>query len=227
MFKVLFVCLIPNLAIAAQVMTLSSDTRLTAKISQKDMNRIGVDGDRIAQVFGRSGNIAIETDNTQGQLFIKPMGNGRHPISLTLITESGLIQDLLLLPLDIPAETIVLKALKKMQNLPHLTNQSLFQNDIKDLVKAMVEGKEIPGYEKKSVSKKIPVWKDVKLLQRTIYQGTQFQGLVLELKNLSGSLMYLHEKNFFFDKNFVAVGLGCFELQPEETTLVWVVKYAP
>jgi len=227
MLKVLLASLVPSLAVAAQVMTLSSDTRLTAKVSQQDMSRIGVEGDRIAQVFGGSGSISIETDNTQGQIFVKPVSNSLHPISLTLITESGFTQDLLLLPLDIPAETIVLKATKKMQNQPSPINSSVLQSDIKDLVKAMVEGKEISGYEKKPASQKIQVWKDVQLTKRLQYRGAQFQGFVLELKNLSGSLLFLHEKNFFFEKGIVAVGLNCFELQPEETTLVWVVKHVP
>lgn len=226
MFKIMFVFLIPSFAIAAQMLPLTSENRINVKVSQKDMNRIGVEGDRIAQVFGGSGSIAIETDNTQGQIFVKPMDTSYHPISLTLITESGLIQDLLLLPVDIPAETIVLKTAKKKQSQAHLTHKALLQGEIKELILAMAEEKEITGYEKRAISKSIPVWNDVQLIERQSYKGSHFHGLVLEVKNLSTSQINIQEKDFRFDKDIVAIGLNCFELQTQETTLIWVVKHA-
>lgn len=196
MHKILCLCLLPSLVFAAQMMPLSCEKRLTVKVSQKDMNRIGVEGDRIAQVFGGSGSLAIETDTTQGQIFVKPMEVNGHPISLTLMTESGLIQDLLLMPLDIPAETLILKSSKKKQASTHLTHSALVQSDIKDLIFAMAADQELSGYEKKSRSQTIPVWSDVQLIERQIYKGTQFQGLVLEVTNLSGALCIFRKRIF-------------------------------
>lgn len=94
----------------AQMRNITPDSRVHFKISLHDLNRIEVKNDRIAQVFGKSGAFLVEQDLENGQLYLKPTPqNGRRPLSVTLTTEKGQVQDLLLTPYDVPGETLILK----------------------------------------------------------------------------------------------------------------------
>ncbi|MBY0461769.1 MAG: type-F conjugative transfer system secretin TraK, partial [Alphaproteobacteria bacterium] len=99
---------------AAEVHNLSEGTRIQTNICPTEMNRISVQGDRIAQVFGAEGKFTHQVDEETGQFFLKPLsqaeGGFPHvPVSLTLITESGLTQDMTLFPREKTAATILLK----------------------------------------------------------------------------------------------------------------------
>jgi hypothetical protein len=84
--------------------------RLKTPISKDSMNRIAVYQDRIVQVFGDSEAYVVQTDEATGQIFIKPTPeNGLKPLSLTVITENNLTQDLTLEPGEREATTVVLK----------------------------------------------------------------------------------------------------------------------
>lgn len=99
---------------ASQTLSLSENKRLTATISSTSMNRIAITNDRISQVFGDEGTFVTQSDDSTGQIFIKPSTeNGTKPLSLTLITENGVTQDLTLEPKEKPASTIILKGLSK------------------------------------------------------------------------------------------------------------------
>ncbi len=59
-------------------------------IAQDALTRIKVQDDRILQVFGNAGEYVLETDDYQGQIFIRPMPSldavSSKAISLTLTT---------------------------------------------------------------------------------------------------------------------------------------------
>jgi hypothetical protein len=94
----------------SQVLTFSENQRLKASIAPDVLNRMAALQDRIAQVFGDEGTFVTQTDDNTGQVFIKPTAeNGAKPIALTLITESGLTQDLTLNPVAKESATILLK----------------------------------------------------------------------------------------------------------------------
>jgi len=97
-------------AFATTSLTLDSTKRLKAKISKDSMNRIAVINDRITQVFGDNEAYEIQTEETTGQVFIKPtVDNGDKPLSVTLITENNITQDLMLEPVQKEASTLILK----------------------------------------------------------------------------------------------------------------------
>jgi hypothetical protein len=81
-----------------RVLPLSEFKRLEVPVSQDRINRIAILGDRIAQIFGDEGRFTVELDETNGQVFLKVAGVSSESISLSLVTESGKTQDLLLKP---------------------------------------------------------------------------------------------------------------------------------
>lgn len=95
---------------ASQSVVMNPDKRLKAVISCDSMNRLAVANDRITQIFGDNNAYDVQTEEATGQLFLKPtVENGKKPLSITLITESGLTQDMTLQPEEREATTVILK----------------------------------------------------------------------------------------------------------------------
>lgn len=94
---------------ASQTLKLSENKRIEASICGTSMNRIAVSNDRITQLFGDEGTFESQNDETTGQIFLKPtLENGPKNLSLTLITEQGITQDLTLTPDAQSAKTLIL-----------------------------------------------------------------------------------------------------------------------
>lgn len=112
----LFLFLFTSSLHAAQIRTLDELRAIDVSISEQDLTRITVKEDRILNVFGVTGDYVLETDESQGQIFIRPtQQENKKPFSLTLTTEKGRTQDLRLIPKNQPAEAIVLKAAEENQ----------------------------------------------------------------------------------------------------------------
>ncbi len=95
---------------ASQTITMNPEKRLKAAISCDSMNRLAVSGDRITQIFGDNDAYEVQTEESTGQLFLKPTSeNGKKPLSVTLITENGVTQDMVLQPEEREATTVILK----------------------------------------------------------------------------------------------------------------------
>lgn len=97
-------------SLASVVLKTDMAKRLTVNISSDSMNRIAFANDRIAQVFGDEDAYTLQSDETRGQIFLKPTeANGEKPIAITLTTELNGVQDMELIPQKIPTRTIILK----------------------------------------------------------------------------------------------------------------------
>lgn len=91
------------------VLKMAENKRIEASICADSMNRIAVTNDRITQIFGDEGTFESQNDEATGQVFLKPtVENGSKNLSLTLITEQGVTQDLTLKPTAKSAKTLVL-----------------------------------------------------------------------------------------------------------------------
>ena len=113
---------------SAQSLTMHPDKRLKAVIACDAMNRLMVANDRITQLFGDNEAYEVQSEENTGQVFLKPTAeNGKKPLSVTLITENGLTQDLSLQPVEREATTIILKSPPNfaMGDMPQATLGSL------------------------------------------------------------------------------------------------------
>src|SRR4051812_49336317 len=97
-----------------------SELRINANIALNQLNRIQVFEDRITQVFGDDNSFSSETDTENGQIFIK--AKDEKPLFLTVVTEKGASIDLALNPIEIEAQTLILKTTAPLkQNTEHKT----------------------------------------------------------------------------------------------------------
>ena len=114
-FKVLSSCLLMGFihsAYGIRVLEMAEFKRIEVSVSQDRINRISVLGDRIVQIFGDEGRFTVEQDEVNGQAFLKVQGSSTESISLSIVTESGKTQDLLLNPKKGLSDPIVLKGSK-------------------------------------------------------------------------------------------------------------------
>lgn len=223
--------LIPLLLLSAPSQALQtypiSQQKIAANISSHQLNRIAVENDRIAQIFGMTGRFVAETDEVQGQVFIRPSdSNAKKPLNVTLITESGLTQDLLLTPLNIDAETILLKGGNAdKEEASRWEQASPYKETLVALIQAMTQGHALQGFGIAVVNQPLALRRDLQLTRTKLYKGDKLEGSVYELKNLSSQTLMLCEKRFQYEKRILAIALRRHQLKPGESTTLFMVKH--
>ena len=231
---------------AAEVHNLSEGSRIQANICPTEMNRISVQGDRIAQVFGAEGKFTHQVDEETGQFFLKPLSQAEGgfpyvPVSLTLITESGLTQDMTLFPREKTAATILLKpsGLNSKENhasLPSfeglgraLPYQEVLLGAFRVLANEVGTREEGKSEETREERENLETPS-----QRTNFEGItayfirqikgpQYVGQVFEITNSSSELITVQEKQFF-QTHDLALALTKTTLAPQEKAKLYVIR---
>ncbi|MFN6414716.1 MAG: type-F conjugative transfer system secretin TraK [Pseudomonadota bacterium] len=208
-------------ASASQSLPMHPDKRIKATISNDSMNRIAVANDRITQVFGDEQAYESQTEESTGQVFLKPtQENGNKALAITLITESGATQDMTLEPSTRDAATIILKnsvAASPSQHgggspgqvgtmMPttygmgqgmgqhHGYSPQSFQEQVIQAMKLLVSG-QAPTIEVEDFTRTGP--KGVELGLMAAYMIGFLKGYKIEIKNTSGAPLELLEKDFY------------------------------
>jgi type-F conjugative transfer system secretin TraK len=218
---------------ASQILTLSENQRLQIAISPDSMNRIAVQNDRIAQVFGDEGTFVSQADEHTGQLFIKPSPeNGTKPLSITFITENGVTQDLILKPTAKSATTSVFKSTLKKSAFKGTTNpigESLqkalsFQEELLLIMRQLVAGQLMEKGEEGGDSYNRSNPEGYQLDPIKSYQAGPYSAQVFSVQNTTSTVIELLEKVFYCAGDLVL----SFEkrvLMPGEKAHLFVVKY--
>jgi len=215
------------------VLTITENKRLEASIALDAMNRLAVVNDRIVNIFGDEGTFVVQTDEHTGQVFIKPTAeNSDKPLSITLITENGVTQDLTLNPTKLTATTLILKPSHKPYNspaeglLPGFTarNQTLQDQWIQIMKQAVLGELAIVETRIKMLPKarKVPGFN---LGYDKCYQAGSLFVQVWTVKNITKVPQELQEQSFFKDGD-LALSLAKRLLQPNEKTFVYVLRDA-
>lgn len=215
-------------AYGAQLYPLNDLHVIKATISHQGLTRITVKDDRILNVFGITGEYVLETDEDQGQIFIRPMGAGSlNPISLTLTTEKGYTQDLRLAPMDKAPEALILQAEEASnEGLAKKKAQSIASlGEIESLIQACQEERIPVDYRSMPldiVPKKVGTQHKEYRLIREI-RGPGLKGLTYEVRNTSQIPLIMAEQSFA-DRDVIAVYMPLRLLNPGEKTHVYVIS---
>ena len=205
-----------TVANAAIVRTLDGSKSIEISISKENLTRITVKDDRVANVFGITGEYVLEADEELGQVFIRPIGLGgtSKPIHLTLTTEKGHTQDLRLIPKDQTPEALILEegkqeTLLSQGSMTHVsasqvsmtrvsaTQVLIARDEIESLLQACQEMRIPLGYKVAPLDLKDTsvTFKGPHLLIREI-RGEKLRALTYEVKNLSKRVFILSEDTF-------------------------------
>lgn len=225
---------------ASQVLTLSENQRLEIAISADFMNRIAVTNDRIAQVFGDEGTFVSQADENTGQLFIKPSPeNGTKPLSITVITENGITQDLILKPTAKSATTTVFNtsvfknsldqgAFGSLNSMGEMFQKSLpFQEELLLIMRHLVGGQLVESKEGAGNPNRLTP-EGFKLEHTKSYQAgsynSSYSAQVFFVQNITSTAIELSEKAFY-QAGDLALSFEKRILMPEEKAQLFVVRY--
>jgi len=232
---------------ASQVLTLSENQRLEIAIAADSMNRIAVTNDRIAQVFGDEGAFVSQADEHTGQLFIKPSSeNGNKPVSITVITENGITQDLILKPTAKSATTTVFNTsvlnsrvfntsvvkntakqggfgtLSPMDEMLQTTLP--FQEKLLVIMRQLVGGQLVESEGELSPHHNRSTPEGFQLEYLKSYQTGPYSAQVFSVQNTTSTAIELSEKSFYQAGDF-ALSFEKRILLPGEKTRFFVVRY--
>ena len=227
---------------AAIVHPLDEMKVLEVPIAQDALTRIKIQDDRILQVFGNAGEYVLETDDYQGQIFIRPIPSSdsiaSKAISLTLTTEAGYTQDLRLLPKNQAPEALILQlntdhdqgVEKNSLNEAKLASAPLFREEVEGLILALQEGRIPLGYKEMPIN--LITTNEPYQRIREI-QGQKLRGLTYRIQNNTKEPLVLSEAELAKELNLntplkalVALLISKKTLTPGEGTDVHVAARA-
>lgn len=225
MLRIMFfiALLVSQTANALQTKYLNGDRKLVADISLESINRISVDDDRIAQVFGLNEDLVMETDPNTGQVFLRTKQN--KPIDLSIITEKQVTLDLHLIPKNISGETIIIKINKPNNPVKVQTKSGGYVDQITTLMLAMASDKSRSTYTINKVHKNISLWDRIELIQTNEYVGNKLIGETYSLANNTKGRIFLTETQFGWQKGVASVAIKKHALAPNEKTQIYIIRH--
>ncbi len=112
-------------------------------------NRICVEGGSVEKIIGDSSVFSVTLDKTTGNAFINLMKVIELPVTLTVVTGSGFVQDFSVSSGIGPSEQVILKELEEEEE-PLVSSESL-QAETVDLLNKILEGTVPFGYGQRPI----------------------------------------------------------------------------
>ena len=229
MFKKLLLTLLvlwTPFCLALQTRTVVDNGSTTAQISATQLTKIFVDDDFITDLYVSNSDIQTQIDNETGELFLLPQSQlPEHAFTLMVRTHSGHSYTILAMPVNTPAETIMLlPAGSGSKKAEHWETSSNYQNLLIRLMKSMSEGSQPEGYKiihldvKEKNYGKLGNIAFIKPL--TIYKGKQLKGEVYQIINRTDQTIYLTEREFY-QVNDRAIALQELTVAPHASTILY------
>ncbi len=219
---------------AASILEMRDGGSATAKISLKDPTRIRVEGAHITDVLGSSvrtdknpqGTLTVSTDEAKGEVYLQPSSAKPLPATSVFISTDQGTYTLVLVPLDIPADTLIIRD-RSIAVAPAIGKR--LPNHEKELVNLLkqIAADILPsGLQVTEVNKPISLWKEARFTLMRRYEG--HPRWIIEaylLTNVSEAPMVLDEREFLTE-GVAAVGLEQTILAPGEAATVRIIREA-
>lgn len=216
--------ILPVLANAEQRLMIREGGSATANVAISTLNRIAVQGDRIASIKGKTGQFRIEKDLTLGQIFIEPIpSEDKAPIHIYMTTEQGYTYSLTLLCEDISAESIILVSTNTENKLASWDKTASYESTIVTIIKSMHNQVALEGFSLSEKSKNNYKIAGLLIRNKEAYLGDKLQGHSYEVENISDDDIQIKEADFF-KSGIRAISILNKRLSPQDKTTVYVVR---
>lgn len=198
-FSMTLLGLISTGAYALQVKSVKDNQTASAKISAKELSRIFVLNERIQSVRGVNGVYELIKDENQGAIYVKPTPYfANKAFNLFITTEQDHTYNLLLMPMDIPAENIEIRSLSPSLQLSNRWEKnSPYVEMLVNFVNSMVNESKIEGFTAINMDSKPITYSKFNMELVTVYKGAQIQGEVWCLTNTTKKTLYIKPSMFF------------------------------
>lgn len=196
-------------SLAMTILDLNPKQRIKADISNNSLNRLCIENDRIVSVFGDKDLFELEADESKGQIFIKPSVLAQDKVlAITISSENGVIQDLLLTPKAITASTIILQTKVvsddfKVTNLSRDFNSNGLENFTQGLVEAMItlRGGKLDVLEVSRDDLPLRTRQGVEIDLVKAYRIGSKKGFHFLVKNVASTALEIREQDFYVAKD--------------------------
>ena len=211
-------------AAALQVIDAVEGQTVLAKISARELTRIAVDRARVRAVTGLEGQLLVEKDDHTGAIFVRPVDPAR-PVNLFISTDAGRTYALVLQPVDMPADTIVLRdrSTRPAEHASALERSGSHEKLIKSMILALANGDLATELELREAGREIALWREARFFHERSYVGRTVIGDRYRLTNISAAPMRLAEAELY-KPGVLAVAIERLTLAPGETTNVFIVR---
>lgn len=203
---------------ALQKFSFNEGERIEGVISKTELNRLRIEGDRIKEIIGLSKDYHAEGEGKNGQIFIKASTETNEPAIFSIITEKGKTQDFKLLPKSKKGEVIIVETIKTTGNSNTVGVKHKNHGEILDAIKqAFHEPRPREAIEEKESAG----------IRASLLVMKQFHGYLVEvwnIMNISQDSIEINEKDFEFQGKLAAIALEKLSLNPEESTIMYVVR---
>ena len=227
MLVVLLSLLNATSSLAVQINSFHDHHTLPFIISAQELTHIVVKGDRIRTVRGNEGTYAVNLNDNDGTVFIKPTAAYQaQPFSIFISTAQGWTIPLFLTPRQLPSDTIIIQPeLKKVALRTIVTDKADTTTEmLLTLMQAMVQHKAHEGFTasfgKAIVSLKNPVLQVERVAR---YTGSTLECEILHVSNRS-----THALTFPFEQlilpNTKAIAAESLTLLPGHSLVVYRVQ---
>ncbi len=186
---------------AIQLVPIHNNGQAKVNIAAAEFTRIFVNGDRINDVKGVSGQYRLQANKISGQIFIAPSEQHKQsPMTIFITTEHGRTYQLRLLPKPIPADSIELDPpMIKSPQAKSWEEGSAYLHALTTLLVDMYRDHAPEGYSVKSIRQSSHQWlgnvANVTLLK--MYVGDHLRGNVYVVKNVMTTPLTLTEQQVY------------------------------
>ncbi len=210
-------------SLALQTYKMVDQQKTTVILSKENYTRISIEEDRIQQIFGAEGIFDIQSDDEMGQIFLKPLNTSlSKPVSITIVTEGGLTQDIRLIPRPVEAQSILFKP--EDLEIKEVPKTKSYRTELVELMQGMVRSNYLEDYDKMPLkTSEREAVEGLEIEPVSIYLGDQYTGRLYTLKNSSDAPINLTEQ-MFSKGGDVALLLVAKSLLPKQQTRLYVIS---
>lgn len=219
---IFIIVMITSRAYCVTIINFTDGGNAFADLSSKNLNLIKFPSSGV-KVYTSSKVLDIKIE--EGNVFVKFLEEiSLPPQEVFFILSTGEVFSMILVPKEIPSQTIVMRLPQEdMAGALEWETSHNYISGLKNLVKAMYEGRPPMGFTIKEANREVPVWSEVRMTLKQIYHGATLVGEIYEVLNIAKEPIRFSEKEFY-ESGILAVSLEKHELRPGEKTELYLVK---
>ncbi len=209
---------------ALQVIPVREGETLFAKIAADDLTRIALSEGRIQSWHTLKGRLAIDKNVRSGQIYVRPLDRGE-PVSLFLTSETGATYALTLQPVEMPAESLILKEQVQRAAKPSKAEQTdSLQQMVKELALLMAADRLPSDMELRERGEELRLWQGSRFVRLRSWMGASVVADLFQLTNTGTAEMRVAEPELY-RPGVLGVAVENHSLRPGEATRIFVIRH--
>lgn len=185
-----------------------------------------------ASSINPAGEIVLECDRDKGEIYVRPVGEGKKPINLFVSSARG-TYTLVLRRADTPADTIVIRDKAALQRRAETAAArpgaaASHVRGLKALLVAMASERVPSDIQVETIGQPVTLWREARFTLERTYRGRGLLGERYVLQNVSDAPMVLTEAEFDREDDesgsVAGIAIEHHNLRPGERTVVFVIR---